>query len=344
MQKNVILDFVECKIKINMNGFIKLHRKLLDWEWYNDANVFRVFMHLLLKANFKDKNWQGKTIKRGQIIIGLSKFGSELSLSTQQVRTSLNKLKSTKEITSKATSKYTLVTIVNFEVYQKKEDQDNKQNNTQITNEQQTNNKQITNEQQQRKNDKNIKKEKNDKNYISETSSQESKNSSDNSNPSSKRFKPPTIVDIENYCTEKGWKTSFAQVFFDGNEQSGWKLSNGRVMKNWKAACRTWMNKEYNSKYIDNSSNIHNQAIKTDDSNNLDLSKLSEQKRAKYFTTLAKALRRFLKNPNITQQQKDGYVFLSSKDFADKFKTDHPKIFSQCLSEYQEKILNHLQG
>ena len=39
------------------NGWIKLHRNLLDWEWYSDIKVCRVFLHLLLTANFKDGNW-----------------------------------------------------------------------------------------------------------------------------------------------------------------------------------------------------------------------------------------------------------------------------------------------
>ena len=33
-------------------GFINLHRKILDWEWYDDINVFRVFTHLLLTVNW----------------------------------------------------------------------------------------------------------------------------------------------------------------------------------------------------------------------------------------------------------------------------------------------------
>ena len=33
-----------------MSGWIKLHRKITEWEWYSDANTFRVFMHLLLTA------------------------------------------------------------------------------------------------------------------------------------------------------------------------------------------------------------------------------------------------------------------------------------------------------
>jgi hypothetical protein len=64
------------------------------------------------------------------------------------VRTALNKLKSTNEITSKATNRYTLIEVVNYGLYQDDNKQNNKQNNEQdnkrITNEQQTDNKRIT--------------------------------------------------------------------------------------------------------------------------------------------------------------------------------------------------------
>lgn len=101
-----------------MKGFIKLHRKMLDWEWYSDANVKSVFLHLLLTANFTSTRWRGIEIEAGQRIIGVEKLGSQLGLTRQQTRTALNKLKSTGEITIESTSKYTLVTVCNWEEYQ----------------------------------------------------------------------------------------------------------------------------------------------------------------------------------------------------------------------------------
>ena len=46
-------------------GFILLHRKLLEWEWYTDHNTKMVFIHCLLKANFEKKEWRGVVIERG---------------------------------------------------------------------------------------------------------------------------------------------------------------------------------------------------------------------------------------------------------------------------------------
>lgn len=106
-----------------MNGWICLHRRLLEWEWYSDINATRLFLHCLLKANHKDKKWQGKVIPRGSFITGRNVLADETGLTVQQIRTALDKLKSTNEITIKATNKNSLVTVVNYGFYQDKQEE-----------------------------------------------------------------------------------------------------------------------------------------------------------------------------------------------------------------------------
>jgi len=130
------------------NGWIKIHYNLLNWEWYDDINTKTLFLHLLLMANWKDKKWHGILIKRGSFVTSLGKLANQTGLSVQNVRTSLNKLKSTHEITSKTTNKYTYITINNFNDYQ--------ETTNKLTNNQQTTNKQLTTT-EERKKDKNIK-------------------------------------------------------------------------------------------------------------------------------------------------------------------------------------------
>jgi uncharacterized phage protein (TIGR02220 family) len=117
-------------------GFIQLHRSLLGWEWYDDHNTKILFLHCLLKANYKDKNYRGKNIVRGSFITGFEVLSNEVGLSVQKTRTALTKLKSTNEITIKSTSQGTVIQVVKYNEYQ--------QSTSEITNEQQTNNKQIT--------------------------------------------------------------------------------------------------------------------------------------------------------------------------------------------------------
>jgi hypothetical protein len=129
------------------NGWIKIHRKMLEWEWYDEPNTFRLFFHLLLKANHKPKKYRGVNIEAGQIMTGLDLLSKETGLSVQRLRTSLTRLKSTNEITSKTNSKGTIIQIVNYKKYQV--------STSELTNEQQTSNKRATT-------NKNEKKEKNE--------------------------------------------------------------------------------------------------------------------------------------------------------------------------------------
>lgn len=136
---------------IENGGFIKLYRSMLKWEWYDDINVKVLFLHLLLKANYENKKWRGIEIQRGELITSISQLSKETQLTPQQVRTCIKKLKKTGEITSKTTSKFTLIHIEKYSFFQTQEQEYNKEitnkqqtNNNQITNKQQTNNKQVT--------------------------------------------------------------------------------------------------------------------------------------------------------------------------------------------------------
>ena len=143
-----------------MEGWIKLHRQLLEWEWYDEPNTFRLFMHCLLKANHKDNNYRGQLVKTGTFLTSRDLLASETGLTVQQVRTSLKRLESTNEITTKKSKKGTVLQVVKYLKYQHDNQQINQQNNQIVTNNQPTNNQQLTTN----KNDNNVKNEKNEKN------------------------------------------------------------------------------------------------------------------------------------------------------------------------------------
>ena len=129
-------------------GWIKLHRAMLEWEWYDDLNVSRLFIHCLLKANHKDNKYKGKLIERGSFITGFDALAKETSLSVQKIRTAIKKLKSTNDLTIKSTPQGTLIQVVNYNKFQEVTNES--------TNDQQTNNKRSTTN----NNDKNKKNEK----------------------------------------------------------------------------------------------------------------------------------------------------------------------------------------
>ena len=149
-----------------MNGFIKLHRSMLDWEWYKDANTARVFLHLLLVANWQDGKWHGVEVKRGQRLTSYASLAKETRISVQSVRTALSHLISTGEITCEPTNKYTLITIANYEKYQGEDADTNTQSNAQ-NNEKLTSNQQATNTQLTTNKERNKARKRESNNYIS---------------------------------------------------------------------------------------------------------------------------------------------------------------------------------
>lgn len=99
--------------------FIKLNRKILKWRWYQDANTYRVFVHLLLTANVTDRDFEQVTVKRGQLVTSVAHISRDLKISVKSVRTALEHLKSTNEVAIQTTPKYSIITINNYNEYQK---------------------------------------------------------------------------------------------------------------------------------------------------------------------------------------------------------------------------------
>lgn len=127
------------------NGtWIKLYRKFKDWGWYRNSNMVHLFIHLLLSANYKANDWMGVSVGRGQVVTGLHTLYEDTGISIQTIRTCINRLKSTGEITSKSTNKFSVITIVNYEEYQQQDLESTSKSTSKLTNNQQATNKQLT--------------------------------------------------------------------------------------------------------------------------------------------------------------------------------------------------------
>ena len=122
---------------------------MINWEWYKDSNVKSVFLHLLLLANHDDCQWEGQAIKRGQLVTSYSHLSRDLGLSVHQVRLALRKLKTSSQVSTKTTNKYTLITIEKYSFFQDMSSLSGKQNGKQ-------NDKQDGKQAATNKNDKNI--------------------------------------------------------------------------------------------------------------------------------------------------------------------------------------------
>jgi len=123
-----------------MAGWICLHRTLLDWEWYDDANTTRLFIHCLLRANHSDTKWRGIEILRGSFWTSLDTLKKETGLTASKLRTSISKLEKTGELASKSQAGGRMISISNYESYQGFDKPDSKE----IAKESQSNDKAVT--------------------------------------------------------------------------------------------------------------------------------------------------------------------------------------------------------
>ena len=98
--------------------YIKLSRKILEWEWYSDTNTKVLFLHMLLKANWKDGRFQGVEIPRGSFASSYQTLALETGLTVKNVRTSLEHLKKNGEVAVNRHTKFSVFTIKNYTKYQ----------------------------------------------------------------------------------------------------------------------------------------------------------------------------------------------------------------------------------
>lgn len=99
-------------------GWVKLHRKLLEWEWYGDAHMVHLLVHLLLTATHEDRQYKGLTIKRGQLVTTIKELAEALGASETSTRRRMKRLKSGGFLTIKVAHNRTTITICNYDSYQ----------------------------------------------------------------------------------------------------------------------------------------------------------------------------------------------------------------------------------
>ena len=100
------------------NGWVKLYRKIREWEWYHDSQMVHLLLHLIVSANHDDARWQGMEIKRGQLVTGRKSLSEETGIPEKAIRTRLKKLELSGEIFRKTASKFSIITINNYGIYQ----------------------------------------------------------------------------------------------------------------------------------------------------------------------------------------------------------------------------------
>lgn len=198
------------------DGWIIIHRQILDWEWWQDSEMVHLFLYLLLAANHQPNKWMGVEIGRGQLVCSYDKLSENIGLSVQSVRTRIKRLKSTGEITINSTNRFSVITICNYETYQNTKRRTNKQITNGLTNNQQTTNKQLT------------------------TNNKD--NNDNNENKHKKRvFVPPTLEEVKKYIHEHPkYSNVNPETFFEYFTETNWIKSTGDPVLSWKGQIITW--------------------------------------------------------------------------------------------------------
>lgn len=216
-----------------MQGWIKLYRKLTEWEWYSCPATKDVFIDLLLHARREPSKWQGQDVPIGGCVTSIQKIADRCGLTTQQVRTAIEHLQKTGEVNKQTTNKNTTLIVLNFERYQELTDDteavNQQTNNNQVTINQQSINNQITTNKKE-KNIENIENERK-REYNARTRTQNSYSKS-----SYGEFKKVWLTDEEyNLLTEQfGNPEQLIKRLDEYKGQSGKRYnSDYMAIKNW---------------------------------------------------------------------------------------------------------------
>ena len=248
------------------SGFIKLYRSLLSWEWYDDINTKTVFLHIMLKANWRESRYHGDTIHEGEYRTTVSDLASDLKLSIKSIRTALDHLVSTGEVTIRSTNSYSLITINNWGFFQQPEQSDQAKQQTNDIEKGKRRANETANEKtpETRMNSNKIgalvcekgkrranetanegqTKGKRRANGVSLYKEEGKKERIKEDKKSVSAFAPPSLEEITNYVCEKNYTFS-AERFCNYYSAQDWKR-HGTYLKNWKELADEWQRMERN--------------------------------------------------------------------------------------------------
>lgn len=100
------------------NGWISLHRKTIQTDWYTNIPAKVLAIHLLLRVNETPDTWHGVTIERGSFVTSRAHLSEETGLTERQVRTGISKLVASGFCTVTATKQSSIITVCKFDEYQ----------------------------------------------------------------------------------------------------------------------------------------------------------------------------------------------------------------------------------
>lgn len=105
-----------------MEGFIKLYRKIIESPVFDNEKMLKIWIWCLCRASHKDKRilmgLKEVPIKKGQFVCGMVKASAELGIPRTTLVRNLRALEKLGMLTLQTGTKWTLVSIENWEKYQ----------------------------------------------------------------------------------------------------------------------------------------------------------------------------------------------------------------------------------
>ena len=138
-----------------MNGWVKIYRSMLYWEWSDVPEMVALWVRLIIRAAHDDQQWHGQTIGRGQLVTTLDKLAAETGITVRQLRTCLDRLKDSEQIVTQTTNKNTIITLCKYDSYQDQDETERQANDKPKASKRQTNDKPTTNQRHIYKKEKN---------------------------------------------------------------------------------------------------------------------------------------------------------------------------------------------
>ena len=205
-------------------GYIKLYRSYIDWEWFSDYKTAHLWTYLLCRAQWEDTRWRGILIRRGQLLESLPNIALKTGMTVRCVRTALNHLKSTGEVTDEVTGFGRLITIVKYEEYQGQDIEDDRLSDR-LSDREPTGYRQGS-----------------DREPTAYKEVKEVKEVKKNKKNKEERV-APTLEEIKSFVKEE--KLTIDPVrFFNFYESQDWKTASGYPIRDWRSKARAWQSSE----------------------------------------------------------------------------------------------------
>lgn len=212
---------------MNEQGFIVLHRRLLEWKYAQFPYAVALWVYLILKANWKPSYFLGVEIPRGSLATSLHNLADATGMEVHTVRKWLKRFEEEGQITRKSTNRFTIINITNYAAFQDiPDDWYGKQDSNQSS--------------------------KQDGNQDSNQSSKQSSNNRTNkqsNKETNKQIKDslgtgsvPDLMEVVEFVRSENLGIN-PEKFFRYYTERGW-MTNGHPVRDWKKLLLSWAQNE----------------------------------------------------------------------------------------------------